>query len=225
MRLVLISDTHGMHHELSKENQLTLPEGDVLVHAGDLTLTGSIHEAREAMTWLRAQHCKFQHIVFIAGDHDFIFESFPQLSLASTVSGSKTILHYLQNSSIVIEGVKFWGSPVTPRFMDWAFMAERGPAIAKVWALIPEDVDVLITHGPPRQILDQADPRHVSPFLGCADLLNRFLNIPRIHPKIHVFGHIHGGYGHTQSNGTGFYNASVVNEAYQVANKPFVVDI
>jgi hypothetical protein len=110
--------------------------------------------------------------------------------------------------------------------MNWAFMYDR----AKVgqWNCIPDNTDVLITHGPPLGVLDQAAPHLNSERLGCYDL---WTAVKRLQPQVHVFGHIHGGYGHCQGltrNGlpaTRFYNASIVNEAYKVANKPWVIEL
>jgi Icc-related predicted phosphoesterase len=209
LKLVLISDTHEKH------NALSVPDGDVLVHAGDLTYRGDFDAVLEATQWLRKLPHK--HKVVIAGNHDFLFEKKPA-SARSLMDG----IHYLENESIVIDGVKFYGSPVQPWFYDWAFNVQRGEAIRKYWDMMPEDTDVLITHGPPKGFQDQSVPHKNTEHLGCYDLLEAVL---RIKPKIHVFGHIHGGYGYQRFEGTQFYNASVVNEAYKLTNDPFVVEI
>lgn len=209
MKLVLISDTHERH------NKLIVPDGDVLIHAGDLTYRGDFYAVLEATQWLRSLPHK--HKIVIAGNHDFLFENSPQKA-RDLMDG----IHYLENEAIVIDGVKFYGSPVQPRFFDWAFNVDRGEAIKKYWNKIPDDTDVLITHGPPIQILDQSAPHKNSEHLGCADLLDAVL---RIQPRVHVFGHIHGGYGYHWFGNTRFYNASVVNEAYHLVNEPFVVEI
>ena len=207
MKLVLISDTHSMH------DKVKLPDGDVLVHAGDLTGMGTVAECQQALNWLDKQPHK--HVVFVAGNHDFAFErKKEQLDFWR--------LTYLENSSITIDGKVFYGSPVQPWFMDWAFNVQRGPAIKKYWDMIPTGVDVLITHGPPAQILDQSAPHKNTDHLGCDDLLSRVLQVK---PEVHVFGHIHGGRGHKNFEGTNFYNATVVDESYRVVHEPFVVEI
>ncbi len=119
---------------------------------------------------------------------------------------------YLQDSSVKIEGITFYGSPWTPTFFDWHFMADRGPVINEKWNKIPEGIDVLITHGPPATILDNV--RGVPQ--GCSDLLERIL---QINPKYNVFGHIHEGYGITKRNSTIFINASVCDGRYRPINK------
>jgi Icc-related predicted phosphoesterase len=130
----------------------------------------------------------------------------------------------LENSSVNIDGKTFWGSPVQPEFCNWAFNVPRGPEIKKYWDGIPDSglVDVLVTHGPPMGILDQAAPHRGSDNLGCEDLMKQ-VEISK--PLVHVFGHIHGGAGQQDYRGTRFVNASVVNEAYRVVNPPRVLDI
>lgn len=210
MRLVMISDTHGMHDKLS------LPDGDVLIHAGDLCMSGSMPEAHTACEWLKRQQRKFAHVVFIAGNHDFAFERDNPLAY---LRGAGRV-HYLLNSDITIDGVKFWGSPMTPWFNNWAFNVERGAAIMHYWRGIPADTQVLITHGPPMGILDKSFSK--GEHLGCEDLRERVVVLK---PRVHVFGHIHGGYGIDWIWGTQFINASVVDETYKVVNVPIVCDI
>ena len=108
MRLVLISDTHGQH------DQLRIPDGDVFVHAGDMSNMGEPAEIREFAEWLYAQPHK--HKVVIAGNHDFLFEDEPAKARAMLKGCA-----YLQDSAVTIGGLRFYGSPYTPRFFDWAF--------------------------------------------------------------------------------------------------------
>ena len=212
MKIVLISDTHEMHE------QIVIPRCDILIHAGDLTYRGEEKAVRRALMWLHEQPAK--HVVAIAGNHDWLFEKDPG-EAAHLVSRTRII--YLENAATEIDGLSIWGSPVTPAFMNWAFNCDQAN-ISKYWDQIPTGTDLLITHGPPRGILDQTDPSRESQHFGCFDLLEA---ITRVRPKIHVFGHIHGGNrGMGELRGeTTFYNASVVNEAYAVVNLPFVIDI
>lgn len=205
MRLVLLSDTHTKH------NQVVVPDGDILVHAGDFTYTGARHEYEEVIEWLKG--LPHEHKVIVAGNHDF---------------GSRVLeniapnIHYLENSGMEIGGIKFWGSPITPVFGRWAHMANRGADIKHYWDTIPTNTDVLITHGPPVGLLDLPSPFN-SFHCGCEELHDAVFD--RVKPKIHVFGHIHGGYGYRKYRGIDFYNASVVDEAYNVVNKPWIVEI
>lgn len=156
-----------------------------------------------------------KEVVFTAGNHDFAFErayAKEKLDLCR--------LRYLQDEAIEIDGKKFYGSPWQPAFCGWAFNVERGQAIKKYWDLIPEGIDVLITHGPPMGLLDQSSRGREN--LGCEELAKR---IDIVKPKVHVFGHIHGGRGHRNYRGMDFYNASVVNEAYNVVHEPYVITI
>ncbi len=206
MRIICISDTHNQHARLA------LPEGDVLVHAGDLSGVGEPEAIREFGTWFLDQSHK--HKIVIAGNHDFLFEEQPTVARAMFAG-----CHYLQDSSVTIDALRFYGSPYTPRFFDWAFNQDRGPISAARWSMIPPGTDVLITHGPPLCMLDRTLEGQDC---GCADLLNA---VQRVKPRLHVFGHIHEAAGTVHRAGTTFVNASVLDRRYQLANPPVVVDL
>jgi len=208
MRLVAISDTHGRHNDIS------LPAGDILVHAGDLSMNGNKREIIEFLTWFTDQ--SFTHKLFIAGNHDFFFERASPQEINELMPDG---IHYLQDSGVQIENIKFWGSPIQPWFFDWAFNRQRGEPISKHWALIPDPLDVLITHGPPRDVLDRTSKNEN---VGCDDLWAR---VQQVKPRFHIFGHIHESYGWEQQNGTRFVNASVVDHHYNPANQPLVFDL
>lgn len=208
MRLVCISDTHTF------ENQIVVPDGDVLIHAGDATIEGTDDEVWMFGQWLNSQPHKYK--VVIAGNHDWLFERNPDAARQLLGFGG---VHYLQDSGVEIEGVYLYGSPWQPRFCDWAFNTDRGEEIKCKWDRIPQ-CDVLITHGPPWGVLDyvQLGREH----LGCEELIKA---VGRVRPKVHVFGHIHGGYGEAEINGIRFINASICDEAYRPVNAPIVIDI
>lgn len=189
MRIVCVSDTHGKHKNTH------VPDGDILVHAGDVTLDGSLEDAEEFNRWLGT--LPHRHKVVICGNHDWCFENQPERARALITNAI-----YLEDSGCEIEGLKFYGSPWTPLFCDWAFMLSPGAEMAAKWALIPSDVDVLITHGPPDGILDR---NRTGACCGCRDLLYRVLEVK---PRMHVFGHIHEAAGHTEIDGTRFVNAA-----------------
>ena len=217
MKLVLLSDTHNLHDQVPKI------ECDVLVHAGDLTVNGTMREIQKAGEWIRNYPAEFK--VAIAGNHDFNFESKRQEAEAALCDFNKSVI-YLQDSSVMLNGVKFYGSPWTPWFYDFAFNAWRGPEIKKHWDKIPDDTDVLITHGPAFGILDpvigNTPGLEEKGHAGCKDLLARILAVK---PKIHVFGHLHEGRGDEWFNGTTYYNATVVDEKYKVVYDPYVVEV
>lgn len=206
MKITFISDTHGKH------DQLVIPKTDLLIHAGDLSSRGTLPEIQQFLDWFAALPVK--HKVFIGGNHDFLLER----SAAMFKSMLTDDYIYLENSETIIEGIKIWGSPVTPRFFDWAFNRDRGEQIAQYWEMIPEDTDILVTHGPPLNYgdLTERDQKKV----GCADLLAR---VQQVKPRYHIFGHIHEGYGIYKTPNTTFINASVLNLQYQMANKPVTV--
>jgi len=208
MKLTLISDTHGQHHNLA------LPKGDMLIHAGDVSRRGKEAEIIDFLQWFAAQD--FQHKIFIAGNHDFYFERAADDDIKELIPPN---VIYLNDSGVTINGLNIWGSPITPWFYDWAFNRDRGAAIRRHWALIPSNTNILITHGPVMDILDRTiDGRHV----GCEDLLE---TINTIKPSLHICGHIHEAYGVETKNGTQFINASVLDENYRLVNEAVVVDV
>ncbi|KAI8995259.1 Metallo-dependent phosphatase-like protein [Trametes punicea] len=175
IRVVCISDTHSHHHELP-----LLPDGDLLIHAGDLTNSGTVDELFSALQWLADQ--PHPHKIFIAGNHDralvdtdanraALFAAFPTLT-------------YLQESSVTLtirgRPLLVYGSPLTPKHGSWAFQYPRPSPEHANWAQIPLNTDILVTHGPPAH---HCDAGH-----GCAALLAALW---RVRPRLHVFGHIH----------------------------------
>ncbi len=207
MRIICLSDTHGQHLSLN------LPEGDLLLHAGDISSRGRREEVAEFLDWFSSQ--PHRHKVFIGGNHDFLLEQKPAVFKPMIPANC----HYLEDSGITLEGLAIWGSPITPYFFDWAFNRHRGAAIRPHWALIPPQTDILLTHGPPYGILDRTTRGEA---VGCQDLLKV---INRINPRLHVFGHIHEAAGKLERNGTVFVNASYLDLSYRPAQPPFVIDL
>lgn len=218
MRIVAISDTHNQQHGLR------MPAGDCLIVAGDLTGSGNLNALNIFANWLKEQDYRYK--IVIAGNHDFCFENELAAVARQMIKDAGGI--YLENSGCELEGIKFWGSPYTPRFFDWAFNVDRGSSIRRHWDLIPADTNVLITHGPPYGILDAVhNHRTHGERVGCHDLLARLegdLNL-----DAHFFGHIHCAHGseeRTNARGktTRFMNCAVLSEAYKVTNGPTVWD-
>lgn len=206
MRIVCISDTHNKHR------QCNIPEGDLLIHAGDISSRGRIEEIIEFDQWMGT--LPHSDKIIIAGNHDFLFERNPLLA-RSLIRNA----HYLEDSGIVLKGFKIWGSPITPWFFNWAFNRWRGTQIKKHWDKIPDDTDILITHGPPKGILDQTFSKSK---VGCSQLMKAVL---RVQPKLHIFGHIHEAYGEVWQNGTHFINASLLDIKYRPVNASVVIDL
>ena len=215
MEITFISDTHSRHTDITKD----LPGGDLLLHSGDFMNSGvKQNEMFSFCDWFNKLD-EYDSKIFIAGNHDILFEQSPTF-VKGALSGYKWI-DYLQDEEIIVNGVKIYGSPWQPEFYNWAFnLPRRGPGLSSRWENIPNDTDILITHGPPQGILDISGPPYSQGDLGC-ELLR--VRVDELKPKIHVFGHIHGSYGYKFINGTHFINASVLNEQYEYKNKPLTV--
>lgn len=213
MKIVCLSDTHNCNE------QIEVPNGDILIHAGDATIRGTIPEIEEFNDWFANLPHKIK--IFVAGNHDWLFET--NNSYARKLLDGSII--YLQDSSVEIEGLKIYGSPWQPRFFDWAFNLMRGEELAEKWKLIPLDTDILITHGPPNGILDEVPRKYWIENTGCEELIKKVEELAQNNLKLHIFGHIHCGYGQTERFGVKFVNASNCDEEYNPTQPPIVIEI
>lgn len=224
VRVVCISDTHSMHEELR------IPPGDILIHAGDCSWIGKPDELISFAEWM--EELPHPYKIFVAGNHDWIFTRERDRDHAKAVLMNHDVT-YLQDSECVIAfredehdsppsiPLRIWGAPWTPVFMDWAFMLPP-PQIQEKWALIPtgdKSPHILITHGPPQGIRDKT-LEGVS--AGCPALLQATL---KVEPLLHVFGHIHEGHGQELRGQTCFVNASICTRRYSPSNPPIVVEL
>jgi Icc-related predicted phosphoesterase len=214
MKLTFISDTHGLHkHYTSESFNNLLGQGDVLIHAGDISSLGKKSEIYGFLKWI--SNVDYTHKVFIAGNHDWWFEKNTELP---NEFQDKNV-HYLFDSMIEIDGLKIYGSPWQPEFYNWAFNLPRnGSELGSKWSNIPQDLDILVTHSPPYKILDKT-PSGES--VGCELLFNKVMEV---RPKIHVFGHIHWSFGKTNFMDIDFFNASMLSEEYRPLNKPIKIN-
>lgn len=213
-RIVCLSDTHNCNE------QIDVPDGDILIHSGDATTIGTIEEIAKFNSWF--SNLPHGHKIFVAGNHDWLFEK--NNALARTLLDPE--ITYLQDSSTEIDGLKIYGSPWQPRFFDWAFNLNRGYEMAEKWKLIPDDVDILITHGPPYGILDLVPRQGWDENSGCEELRKKIEEIAAAgRLKLHVFGHIHCGYGTHEQFGIKFVNASNCDESYLPTQPPIVIDL
>jgi Icc-related predicted phosphoesterase len=214
-RIVCLSDTHNCHELID------VPDGDILIHAGDATIQGTDYEIEQFLAWFtRWPH---PHKIFVAGNHDWLYETDNRRARLMTAHFN---IKYLQDSFIEIEGLKIYGSPWQPRFFDWAFNLNRGPELAEKWALIPLDTDILITHGPPNGILDEVERRFGIERTGCEELRSRVETLARFgNLRLHIFGHIHCAYGEDERFGVRFVNASTCDEQYAPTQPPVVIDL
>lgn len=214
-KITFLSDTHTRQGQIPYSD---LPGGYILIHAGDIMNSGyNKNDIFDFLHWYDSIP-GYDKKIFIAGNHDRMFENDPE-EVKEWLSKFPNII-YLQDEAIVVNGIKIYGLPHTPEFYNWAFNVPRDShEMQKIMNKIPDDIDVLITHGPPYGILDTVSPNSYQA-LGCQTLLDR---VKQIQPKINVFGHIHGGRGIEFIDGTLFINASVLDEQYQYTNKPITI--
>jgi Icc-related predicted phosphoesterase len=199
MNITFISDTHTATPKLSG--------GDLLIHAGDLTYKGRTKETKDQLDWIAA--ADYTHKIIIPGNHEVAWEA-GHVPFERYCKERGIIC--LNEEEVTIEGIKIFGSPITPEFCGWAYM--RRSDIVHNWEKIPLDTDILITHGPPRGILDTNDQGQPC---GCPALRKR---VAEVKPVVHVFGHIHEAYGEHQEDATWFANVAIMNRDYQPVNKP-----
>ena len=221
MKIVSISDTHKHHRKIEFTDDML--SSDVIVCAGDITSNGEPHVVEDFINWFA--ELPIPNKITIFGNHETGF--------ADAISGKRLNfleqckdkgVHYLEDSSITIDSIVFYGSPFSKRFYDWEFNVSEGEASVQKWNQIVPSTNVLITHGPVYGVLDEA-PRGVGGFenVGCKDLLNRVWELDNL--KAHIFGHIHASSGIEDVYGMKFVNASICTERYQPLNPPRVITI
>ncbi len=195
MKILHLSDTHGCHHRLRD-----LPDADVVVHSGDFTMGGSQQEALDFLNWF----CDLphRHKIFICGNHD-------DCLYGANIDGLDDNVHYLCNSGVEIDGIKFYGVPM---FMGDCITDRQ----SRNYARIPDDTDVLITHCPPYGILDFDDNINY----GDKELLER---VSAISPRLHLFGHIHAQHGRRKIGPTTFSNAAIMSDSYDFLQTPEII--
>jgi len=210
MKIVCISDTHGFRVPLPKGN-------DILIHAGDVSTYPNEKSVVEFAKWILDIKDNFKHIILVPGNHD----SFIQRNLKKSKEILSGIVRVLVDEELIINNIKFYGTPWTPRFMNWAFMFPRGSLkLQKKIEQIPDDTNVLITHGPPWETLDLISTNERS---GCELLANRIKNLKVL--KLHVFGHFHFCHGVVEKDNHISVNATICDDAYNPVNKVEIVEI
>ena len=198
MKILHISDTHGCHRRLHDLPQ----QADIIVHSGDFTMNGSEQEALDFMNWFC--DLPYSKKIFICGNHDGCL-------YGATIDGLDGNVHYLCNSGVEIEGLRFYGVPM---FMEDCITDCQ----TRHYANIPENTDVLITHTPPLGILDLDDSINY----GSEELLSR---ITTVQPRLHLFGHIHARHGIKILNGITYSNGAIMNVDYSNLRKPNLIEL
>lgn len=192
--------------------KIDVPDGDILIHAGDFTtFSESLEAVADFNDWLGKLPHRYK--IVVPGNHEFFLEADP----SERVMLDNAIV--LINEGTEIEGLRIWGSPVTPMY-GGAFGLSSGVDRKRLYAQIPQDIDVLITHGPPFGILDTAPISGLHE--GCRELLDA---VELVRPKLHVFGHIHTAYGVFRTEHTTFVNASRLGLHDDRGKAPFVFEM
>jgi len=229
MKIIATADMHGRFPKL--------PRGDTLCISGDICPLYD-HSVMYQNKWIRTKFltwCKnilknktAKDIIICGGNHDWFFEDLMDKGEEDLFrSDLPPRIHYLRDSEVVIDGKRFWGTPMTPEFCDWAFNRTE-PQLDEIFSQIPEGIDVLISHGPPYEYCDSVncDSRVTGP-LGSRSLIK---HVKRVAPYITFAGHIHSG-NHTPmkvvhgNKDINVVNVSLVNEYYKEAYPAFECEI
>lgn len=220
MRIWLISDTHNHHDELEVPSDI-----DAVIHCGDESDHGNSSmnepEARRFLEWYSSLEIATR--ILVPGNHSTAIEA------GLIRPGNYPDIHFLIHEQMDWQGLKIFGSPFTPKFFDWAYMKPR-QELDSIWQSIPDKTDILITHGPPKGILDvtrdmdSGEPVHV----GSKSLRRQVEN--RIRPRLHAFGHLHdeagiNNYGTVTRGGTQFINCACCNLASRLVHDGFVIEV
>lgn len=212
MKIIHLSDSHSMHDQIPIGR---FDDVDMIIHSGDCSnsshLQTSVFEIMEFLEWYEKVPVKYK--ILVAGNHDTAIE---RKAITKEDMAMKGII-YLENESIEIEGLKIWGSPITPTFGQWSFMKARDKTHF-VWDTIPDDTDVVIVHGPPKGVRDLSyDRENKLEMCGDKSLVTAIM---RVKPKLVLFGHIHnfkdienqGVSTYHRLPNTKFSNASMVED-------------
>jgi Icc-related predicted phosphoesterase len=227
VKLVCISDLHG--------HLIDIPPCDILLLSGDITPTcdHSVSFQQQWLTynfidWRRRQPAK--HFIYCAGNHDFYYEQAKyKSSRHEEMIADPTWMCYLQDDWIECCGLKIWGSPWQKPFFNWAFNMQEEDMVKK-WAAMPDDIDIIISHGPPYGYGDYVPHTYTNngtmlpqgEHTGSPSLLKR---IDEVQPAVVCWGHIHSQYGQWTRGSTKLINASIVDESYRPVHKPIEVNL
>lgn len=210
MKIVAVSDTHNRH------KRLEIPEGDILIHAGDATSLGYKHEIESLGAWLKRLPHKVK--IFVPGNHDFMFEQDP-MQARELAGDGKNGVHVLIDESLEVDGIRIYGSPWSKEFGAWAFMASE-EMLRAFYSKVPEGLDILVTHGPAYGLLDKLARNGEA---AGSKSLRVALSDKR--PRFHICGHIHEAYGTARFGDTRIFNASTCNLSYNAVNAPHVFEV
>ncbi len=215
MKIVALSDTHTM------QNKIEIPDGEILIHAGDAGNLGKFEEYYEIGRWFESLKDRFQYRIIVPGNHDQAFQNNAENVLRQWFDDDVICLI---DDEVQLFGYKFYGCPWMPQFYNWAFMMPESE-LAAVYAKIPDDTEILITHSPPFGILDKPAGNGFESHRRCGSqaLYDRVKQLPKL--KHHIFGHLHYSYGTEKIGDVSFHNVASLNENYRVQNPPQVIEV
>lgn len=207
MKILHISDTHNHHRELQR--QMKIPSADVIIHSGDVCFRGDDEQVTDFLDWFSKLPIK--HKILVPGNHDFYFEG--------KCFETPEEIHVLIGRGIEIEGVKFWGSPFTVQEFAWAFQFFQHDQEVH-WKTIPDDTNVVITHGGAYCGLD-LDSQNLR--TGDKFLSQRLKELKDI--KLHLHGHIHAAHGVMRHGNLVTVNSSICDQKYKATQNPHIIEI
>jgi Icc-related predicted phosphoesterase len=210
MKIVAFSDIHGQQNNKLARWFNNNP-GDLLIFAGDLQLN-NLDDGTKFIEWIH--QLPYTNKILVFGNHDGNYIH----ALAYIIQNSFNNITFLNNNNTIINGIKIFGSPHSVEYGSWWFMMKDNE-LADLWNKIPDDTDILITHGPPFGILDYTCDGFTT---GSKTLGEKISKLKQL--KYHIFGHIHESYGIKRINNITFMNVSLLNEKYQFANNPIIID-
>lgn len=218
IKVAVISDTHN------RAEKLIMPSADILIHCGDYSSRGCEYELEDFKYWIDSVSHLYKHIILVPGNHDRIFQAEEQQSRLILNNVTVLIDEYVE-----ILGLRIYGTPYQPFFNNWAFNL-KGKALHDKYRKIPDKLDILITHSPPKGILDsvrQVFDRKTKTYLEHVSYGSEFLykQVVKKQPRFHFFGHIHDSFGVFNSGTTVFANASSCSEKYEITNQVLVFEI
>jgi Icc-related predicted phosphoesterase len=206
MKICAIGDTHRQHWNIK------VPKCDLFLFCGDAEINGllPLHDFND---WLGT--IKATHKIMVGGNHDSELERIGKKECKRLL----TNCIYLENEFIEVGGFKIFGSPFSPEFNRWSFMRYDND-LKEIWATIPLETEIVVTHSMPYGILDGVLPRMQS--VGSLTLRDR---VKEVQPYIQIGGHLHESFGQYTDGKTDYYNVSVMDEQYKIVNPCTIIDV
>jgi len=205
MKIAFISDTHNKHEKLNFSSEI-YEDVDTIIHSGDFS--HNLPQLFEFMEWY--SKTPFKNHILIPGNHELCVQKNEDLFYRAC---KKYDIIGLIDDEVIIDGIKIYGTPWTPVYFNWAYMKDDY-LLDIVWDKIPDDTNILVSHGPSYGILDTVNDYGNKINVGSRTLADRMDELDKL--KIHIFGHIHLSRGMYKENGISYINASSINDNYNI---------